>query len=154
MFNNILVICTGNICRSPIGEALLARLLKEVEGVSVSSAGIGAVPNGKAHPNSLNILAANGMDWSAHRGRQIIKPMLSQVDLILAMDHSHLEWIRERYPEYRGRTYLSGHWSGSEEVSDPIRKAQTAFDAVYQQLEIHMRQWAEKISPESVSKAH
>lgn len=146
MFNHILVVCTGNICRSPMGEIMLQNeLTKRGSSAVVSSAGIGAVVNGEAHKYAQAVMLEHGVDLSAHRARQIIKPMLQQTDLLLAMDQTHLKWVHGKYPFMRGRSFLFGHWQNVAEVPDPVRMPKEAFETTYQQLEPMITDWADRI---------
>ena len=84
---NILVVCTGNICRSPTGEYLLKKELGE--GFNVMSAGLGALVDHPAHEISQKIALEHGIDMSAHHARQINLDILKWADLILVMENGH-----------------------------------------------------------------
>ena len=84
---NILVVCTGNICRSPTGEYLLKKGLGD--GYNVMSAGLGALVDHPAHEISQKIAMEHGIDMSAHRARQINLDILKWADLVLVMENGH-----------------------------------------------------------------
>src|ERR1041385_7086737 len=88
----ILLICTGNTCRSPLAEVLLRRALEEakVEGVTVESAGTGAFGGEPASEGSYLVALENGLDLAAHRARVASRGMVADADLILAMARGHL----------------------------------------------------------------
>ncbi|PMI08515.1 phosphotyrosine protein phosphatase, partial [Vibrio splendidus] len=103
MFNKILVVCVGNICRSPTGERVLQKLLPNKE---VASAGIAAEKSrliGKpADDTAILIAAENGVDVENHQSQQVTPQLCAQYDLILVMEKGHLEALTQISPEARG----------------------------------------------------
>ena len=85
MMKHILVVCTGNICRSPTGEYCLKKELGP--DFEVMSAGLGALVDHPAHELSQKIALEHGIDMSAHRARQINLDILKWADLILVMEN-------------------------------------------------------------------
>ena len=92
MFDSILVVCTGNICRSPIGERLLRRALPNKK---IDSAGVGALVNHAADASAIRTAAKHGLSLEGHKGRQFTSSLGGQYDLVLVMEHSHLEQVSE-----------------------------------------------------------
>jgi protein-tyrosine phosphatase len=96
-------VCSGNICRSPIAEFVVADLLEQegiADRVRVDSAGIGAWHVGhQADPRALTVLKEHGVDGSRHRARQLDGGELATADLLVAMDAGHAEALRR----YAGR---------------------------------------------------
>lgn len=142
MFDRIVVVCTGNICRSPIAEALLKAKLP---GKDIWSAGTGAMVGDGADPNSVKVAAANGLDLSGHRAQQLTLPMLQHADLVLTLDGSHSGWINSRYPQFRGKVHKLGKWRKDEDVPDPYRFPLEAFEAAYAQMDAHVGDWLAKL---------
>ena len=97
MFQNILIVCVGNICRSPAAEALLANKL-EGKGLTISSAGIGALVGNPMDKTAHEVLNDHGVEHTAHRARQVDSEMLHRADLILVMEQSHIQHIRQIAP--------------------------------------------------------
>lgn len=143
MFDSILVICTGNICRSPIGERLLRRALPNKK---IDSAGVGALVNHAADSSAIRVAEKNGLSLEGHQGTQFTAALGRQYDLLLVMERSHLEQVSRLAPEVRGKTMLFGHWLNGKEIPDPYRKSDEAFDSVYQLLEQASQRWATKLS--------
>lgn len=143
MFDSILVVCTGNICRSPIGERMLQSILPNKK---ISSAGVQALENHPADKSARYIASQHNLSLEGHQGRQFNSSMASHYDLILAMDKSHIEEISRVCPQARGKTMLFGHWIGQKEIPDPYRKSEEAFASVYNLIEIASQSWAEKLS--------
>ena len=128
MFNSILVICTGNICRSPLGERYLRKMLPSKR---IDSAGTGALAGHAADESASKIALLNGLTLDGHQGRQLTASMAREYDLILAMEKVHIEYVSRIAPEARGKTMLFGHWLGQREIPDPYRKSEEAFVSVY-----------------------
>lgn len=83
MFKSILVICTGNICRSPFGEHVLHRLLPTLK---IDSAGVSALVNHEADPTAVKIASKFGISLEGHKGKQFTPLMGRDYDLLLVMD--------------------------------------------------------------------
>lgn len=142
MFNSVLVVCTGNICRSPIGERYLQKLLPDI---SIQSAGTGALVGHAADESAIKIANLNNLSLEGHIGRQFTAELGRAFDLILVMERSHLEQVSRLVPEVRGKTMLFGHWLEQRDIPDPYRKSDEAFASVYKLIESSGLQWAKKL---------
>ncbi|MGS4821533.1 protein tyrosine phosphatase [Raoultella terrigena] len=141
MFDSILVVCTGNICRSPIGERFLR---KHLAGKRVDSAGTGALVSHEADPAAVNIASQHGISLDGHMGQQFTSSLARQYDLILVMEKHHIDQIGRIAPEARGKAMLFGHWL-NREIPDPYRKSDEAFASVYKLIEQAGQLWVEKL---------
>ena len=128
-----------------MAEGLLRHRLTNRSVASVASAGIGALVAHPADPIAVEIMAAHGIDISSHRGSQINKPTLLAHDLVLVMERAHLDWIASKYPEARGRVFLLGHWRKGEEVIDPYRHEKPVFEHAFDQIDVYLGDWLEKV---------
>ncbi|EPG2870144.1 MULTISPECIES: arsenate reductase/protein-tyrosine-phosphatase family protein [Klebsiella pneumoniae complex] len=142
MFNSILVVCTGNICRSPIGERYLRQALPNKK---IDSAGISALVGHSADDSAIRIAEKHGISLAGHKGRQFTSALSRQYDLILVMEKSHLEQIGRIAPEVRGKTLLFGQWLSQKEIPDPYRRSDEAFASVYKLIEQAGLRWVEKL---------
>ena len=107
----VVVVCTGNTCRSPMAELLmrdsLAKSLKctldelDEQGVVVMSAGIAAAPGCPPAAEAVQVMREQGLDLSRHEAQPLTEQLVRHADLILAMTQSHLQSIVERWPESR-----------------------------------------------------
>lgn len=138
---HILTLCIGNICRSPIAEALLAR---EFPDKTVWSAGLGALIGKPADPLSVEIAAEHGLDLSAHRGQQLAGWMCQKAELILVMEQSHKAALEQQYPLTRGKVFRLGE-IGKFDIPDPYRNPRQAFESAYADIARGVADWAPRI---------
>lgn len=98
---NILFVCTGNTCRSPMAEGIFKDMLKKnkIDNIDVSSAGLSAFPGEGANEKAVKVLGEKGIDIGMHRASQLSEE-IDKADLILTMTLSHKEAI-ENYFKYR-----------------------------------------------------
>ncbi len=140
MIKKILVVCVGNICRSPTAEALLQQKLAG-KGITVSSAGLGALVDKPVDASAAQVMAAAGLTLPEHRARQVTPEMLHAADLILAMEQRHLQKLHSLAPETRGKALLIGKWLDNAEVPDPYRQQLPAFEHVFKVLDKATTAW-------------
>ncbi|MEV3934629.1 phosphotyrosine protein phosphatase [Glycomyces sp. NPDC049804] len=101
----VLHVCTGNICRSPMSERVLAGLTGE--DVYNHGAGISAYHEGEnMQNNAMTELESRGFDPDGHRARHLLREHVEASDLILVATTGHLDYIAERFPEASGKTFL------------------------------------------------
>ncbi len=88
---NILCVCTGNMCRSPMLEYLLKQELPRygIENAVVTSAGIDTIDGGEATPHSVTVMNEIGIDISAHRSRQLTRAIAEENDIFVVMTPEH-----------------------------------------------------------------
>jgi protein-tyrosine phosphatase len=103
---SILVVCTGNICRSPMAEGFLRRRLEaEGEHVEVSSAGTSGWDGSPAMPESIDAADGRDTDISEHRARRLSRGMVESADLILGMTAEHRDRAGWMVPEAASRSF-------------------------------------------------
>ena len=95
MVFSVLMVCTGNICRSPMAEGMLSHHLPETlkPFVSVSSAGTHGLHGNRAEPLAIRAAAAHRVDIGHHRARILDARMIRSADLVLGMENYHLDHI-------------------------------------------------------------
>ena len=127
MIDNVLMVCTGNICRSPMAEGLLRAQFARLGSGRVESAGLGAIEGRPADPIAVELLAERGLDLSRHRSRQLTPEMLARFDLVLVMDEGQQRRLTAMAPSFRGRIRRIGAFSGFD-VPDPYRAPRSTFE--------------------------
>lgn len=133
----VLFICTGNSCRSVMAQGLLQKSMKERNrnNVEVLSAGVAALIGAGPTPETLHLLAQEGVDMSAHRSRQVNRIMLKSSDFILAMDDTQQARILELAPDVRNRLYLLKEFAkianSGLSISDPIGRGMDFYERTF-----------------------
>ncbi|MER7796452.1 low molecular weight phosphatase family protein [Microbacterium sp. NPDC096154] len=103
----ILTVCTGNVCRSPLAEAILRSRLSEFD-IDISSAGIRALVGDGMTEQTVELALAHGVtdeNASIHRARLLTEEVLQDVDLVLAMGREHRRYIVEMMPSRLRSTF-------------------------------------------------
>jgi protein-tyrosine phosphatase len=140
MITRVLIVCTGNLCRSPMAEGLLSSLLP---GSSVTSAGISAITG---HPADTSAAAAlmqfTGIDIKTHRTRRLNAAMCSDAELILVMEWEQQRIIQKSYPWARGKVYC---FDDKEDIVDPRGRCRLAFDECLARIAAESPRWANRI---------
>lgn len=142
MFNNILVVCMGNICRSPTGERLLQA---QFPNKKIHSAGIIAKENMPANESAIRIAQHHNLSLDNHQSRRLTKELCQEADLILVMENNHVDKVHQQFPETRGKVMLFGQWLNKIEIPDPHKRSDEMFEHVYQLMEKAVIQWQGKI---------
>jgi protein-tyrosine phosphatase len=121
---SVIFICTANMCRSPMAEAIFrSKLIGRVDEDSwwVASAGVWGMDGSQAASGSRAALSKMGLDLSRHRAQSVTRELLGQFNLILVMERGQLEAIRAEFPELSGRIHLMSEMAGRRyDVRDPM----------------------------------
>jgi len=142
MFKNVMIVCVGNICRSPMAEVLLKHQQPQL---NVFSSGIGALVGKPADPAAIELMSEKGIDLGTHCAQQINTVLVSASDLILTMEQKHINAIQSKFPESRGKVHLIGKWSDNQEVPDPYKKNKEAFISALSLIESGLEGWQKKL---------
>lgn len=141
MIKSILMVCVGNICRSPIAELLLAHRLRELgQLITVDSAGIKAMA-GHAIDAQMASLLPSEIVFSNFVAKQLTKEHLHQADLVLVADQFVLRKIAQGWPEYAAKTFLMGHWLGEIDIPDPHKKSNDVSQMAFELIDNSLHSW-------------
>lgn len=140
-FDSILVLCTGNICRSPMAEALIKQYFPDK---TVWSAGLEDLGEQPADPMAIALMQQMAIDITQHCSRQVDTDLLKQADLIFVMTKRQLKLLEKQWPFVRGKTFLLGHWQ-HQEIPDPYQQPESAFVYAKDMIVAGIQAWHEKL---------
>ncbi len=125
-----------------MAEALFARGI--AEGVSVESAGLGALVGEPADPSATALMQELGIDISSHRARDLTPEMVRNADLILVMESVHRKAMHGRFPDTRGKVFRLGEW-GKFDIDDPYDQPREFFKSTLELIQRGVEDWAERL---------
>ena len=140
----LLVLCHGNICRSPFAEALLAARLPACE---VRSAGLHAGDRNPADPSAIASAQRMGVSLTEHRSARVSAELLDWADLVFVMQGSHVTEIERQWPQFRDRVRLLGDFLPAPPhlLPDPYGQDAQVFDRVFARLRTAVDELAVRI---------
>ena len=139
----ILFVCSGNICRSPMA-AEYARHRAAQAGLShllVDSAGTLGIEEAPASEFAVKVLREAGLDLTSHRSRGLRPDDMTNSDMILVMEHHHLEELEQHFPRKDGGVYLMRAFDdgpdpshGAPDLADPIGRSLDEYRARFAEI--------------------
>ena len=138
---NILVVCVGNICRSPMAEYLFKQ---QHPTLSIESAGISGLTGHAADPKAQLCMQRIDIDMSGHIAKKLNSAHLKQADLVLVMSHNQQKHIEQTWPFAKGKVFRLGHWQ-NKNVPDPYQHDQAFFDQTAQLIQQCVLDWKKHI---------
>jgi protein-tyrosine phosphatase len=148
----VLIVCTGNTCRSPMAQVLLqARIAArlgctagelEERGIMILSAGVSAGEGGPASPEAVQAMQQRGLDLTHHESRTVNDVLVRFADLVLTMTQGHRDALLAHWPEAAQKTALLGRDAG--DVSDPVGGALQDYVECASQIDSHLERWSEQ----------
>jgi protein-tyrosine-phosphatase len=134
---SILVVCQGNLCRSPYAAAaLIAAFAKTAAAIRVESAGF-STPNRQPPQDAISAAARRGIDITAHRSRMVNPELVAAFDLVVVMDAGLRRAVTVRRPPKWLLTLgdLDPHGIQTRDIVDPIGADAAVFDACYARID-------------------
>lgn len=144
LFRNILIVCVGNICRSPTAELLLRDALESSD-IVVSSAGLAARVGEPMEPDARLVLEEKEVVVDGFKARQITSDIIDEADLILVMENKHVKDVLGIASHARGKVFLLGKWQSEREIKDPYRQGKAAFVHAHALIEDAVCAWAQRL---------
>jgi protein-tyrosine-phosphatase len=144
----VLLVCYGNICRSPMAEGFLNKmLLDKTDEVKVISAGLNAY-GGSPTREAIEVMKTEDIDISGYRSKQLTKELIETSDLILTMKKEYKDSILSRYPEFKHKVFTLKEFAGETEdldIADPYSEGMKAYEACAKEIKQTLTNAFEKI---------
>jgi protein-tyrosine phosphatase len=138
---HILVVCEGNICRSPMAEGLLKTALAHTR---VRSAGLAALSGMPADPAAVRLMAERGIDIRGHRALQVTRELCREAELVLVMSAEQRKRLENDYPFATGRVFRIGEFH-KRDVLDPYGQSEATFRDSFRLIDEGVREWLLRI---------
>lgn len=140
--SGVLMVCEGNLCRSPVAAALLAATLPRV---AVRSAGTHALEGHCAPALAVELMDDRGIDLRAHASSALTSAQVRGAQLILAMTRAQCRSIEQAFPFARGRVFRLGEHERVD-IVDPYRRGRFTFELAIAQIEQGVQRWRDAIA--------
>lgn len=156
---NILFVCTGNTCRSPMAEGIFNHAVlneEKLEGIKASSAGISAFSGDDANPKAQKaVKELFGIDIKSHRARTISKEDLEKADIILTMTKGHKEIILSFMPGVKSKIWTLKEYVSEDkksndnlDIQDPYGMDEEVYKNCAKELKLFIDKLIEKLKKE------
>jgi protein arginine phosphatase len=149
----IVLVCTGNTCRSPMAEVLLKKRIadrlkckiQELDdrGIVIMSAGISAPPGSRSAAEAIQAMQERGLDLTQHESQPLSERIVRFADVILTMTRGHRDAILEYWPDAEPRVHLISRGRG--DVADPIGGPLELYRRCGEQLDGYLKEWTEEL---------
>jgi protein-tyrosine phosphatase len=147
MFNDVLIVCHANVCRSPAAQQMFRAWQRELpgaRGVVFHSAGLRAREGADMDPVMQRLLAERGVEVGEHRARRLTGPLVRTADLVLVTERRQVPAVERLEPTARGKVYALGNWENSD-VSDPHGLHEAAYRESLALIERLVKGWLNRI---------
>jgi glycine hydroxymethyltransferase len=145
----ILVVCTGNMCRSPMAEGFLKKELSREDGYEIISAGISAISGMAPTAEAVQAMREENIDISLYQSKPLSNELVKQADIILVMSGMHKDFIIKTMPDSESKVFLLNGFSGlCEELSsipDPVGQPLEVYRKVRDQIKMASKAVLNKI---------
>jgi protein-tyrosine phosphatase len=141
----ILMICAGNICRSPFAEAYM-RMRLEQGGVHAECFSRGLLMmSGKKVPEVAQKVAQEfGVDLSQHVSQTLLAPDLDRAAMVMVMEADQRQHLSKMRPAHIGKVIMLSQPNGGGKISDPMGRSEETFRRVYGEIVEHVDAWADR----------
>ena len=122
LMKQILFVCTGNTCRSPMAEGLFRKMVASTSTIGIASAGVSAAKGQRPSDHAIRVLAEDeGVDISGQRSQPVTKKLVDEASWIFAMTRDHKEMLELIFPSAQGKVHLLREWEApGQDIPDPV----------------------------------
>ena len=151
-YKNILFVCTGNICRSPMAKVIFEDMVvKSPElrsaGITVNSAGTLNMDHHDASDKAIQVLKERGLDLSSHTSKHMDQDLVEWSDIILVMEDEHREYILDEFTNAHNKVQMLSEFAGEKgDIPDPIGQGIETYRQCAEQLTSLLRTILEKLA--------
>lgn len=138
---HILVVCVGNICRSPMAEYWFKQNYPHLQ---VESAGISSLQGHPADEKAQFCMQRYGIDLKPHIAKQLSSEQVKKADLVLVMSQHQQKHLEQHWPFAKGKVFRLGHWR-NQNIPDPYQKDQQVFEATCDLIKHCIADWKKYI---------
>jgi len=146
----VVLVCTGNTCRSPMAEAILKDLLAKkgngLETVTVMSAGVAASDGAMASTQAVDVMEQRGLDLNNHQSRPLSDAVVDRADIILTMTRGHRAAILAAWPDRIDQVHTLRRDGG--DIADPVGSPRDVYQQCADQIERELMAWIAGLPPE------
>lgn len=139
--DNILVVCVGNICRSPMAEYFMKH---QYPNLQIESAGLSGMVGHAADDKAISCMDHLTIDMHKHVAKQITAELIKAADLVLVMSSNQQKHIEQKWSFAKGKVFRLGHWQGKN-VPDPYQHDQAFFEETCRNIQSYVADWQSHI---------
>lgn len=144
----ILIVCTGNTCRSPMAEGIFKYMAKNHNlNLEISSAGIAALDGDRVSMGAVKAMENIGIDISTHKSSLVNIALVEEAEVILTMSNSHKDILSSRFPSIKNKIYLLNDYSfgKNKDIEDPFGGSLSGYEVARDEIYEAVEEIVEKI---------
>ncbi len=141
----IMMVCAGNVCRSPFAEFYMRKRLEE-EGKygEVFSRGLLMMQGKKVPEKGLKVGLEFGVDMSTHMSNALLAPDMDRAALVLVMEPEQRQHLMQKRPEHVGKVMMLSQPCGGKVIDDPMGRSEETFRRVYGEIAACVDTWVQR----------
>lgn len=135
----ILIVCTGNTCRSPMAEGIFKNIAKNMDlNLKISSAGISALDGDRVSAGAVKAMKNIGIDISGYKSSLVNIELVEEADIILTMSNSHKDILSSRFPNFRDKIYLLNDYAfgKTNDIEDPFGGSLSGYEIARDEISL------------------
>ena len=145
--DNILIVCTANICRSAIAEQIMRYYCPKL---TIKSAGIQALVGQGIDPPLLQLAQQQHIFCDTHQATQVTRELLHETQIILIMEQYHHDFLISHYPHVLSKLFYFGKWINNQMIFDPYKRSPRMYHEVFKLILKNSILWSKKLIGEEI----